>query len=301
MNRQRRLLRRLPFALVLVLATIACGARETAYDGPLLRLATAGNVVGALATAVRDDHIAIAWFEAIGPDTAVFVSRSLDGGNSFSIGLRVSPPGERTMHRVDEAPGVELILDPDGFAQPFLAWTRTFADSSAIVWSYTKDGTAYSKPAVIPGSAGRGARALRALVRDSTDRVFATWDAQDSREATGTNAAWRGSTDGGVPARQLDGTAASHGLADPSRPQTLRVGIADGSLLRVWSDSTSAPGTLRVQRMHVDSSGGSELASPIVTLGAGAGPVLAFPGTGPVLIWISHRATGREINVIPLR
>ncbi|MDQ8165117.1 MAG: hypothetical protein P3A28_05090 [Gemmatimonadota bacterium] len=305
MESENRLLLRRRLAhwpvIAAVLAFIACSEHDTAYAGPRLRLATAGKVVGAFATAVRGNQVAIAWFETAGFDTAVFVSRSIDGGSSFSAELRVSPPGERTMHRSDEAPQVELILDPDGFAQPFLAWSRAAGGSSEIVWSYTVDGTTYSKPATIPGSAGRGTRTLITLARDSADRVFATWEVSGASEASRAAAMWQASTDGMFPARRLHAKAASPALAEPPERSSRGARLADGSWVGVWTDSSRAPGTLRLHRSGVGTSKGSERASPDVALGNGTGPIVAFPGTGPILIWISHRDTGREINVIPLR
>ncbi len=277
--------------IALVLAVVACAERATQYDGPLLRLATGGNVIGTFSTAVRDDHIAVAWFTTVGIDTAVFVSRSIDGGNSFSTEQRISPPGERTMQHPKGAPRVELILDPDGFAQPFLAWTRAFADSSEVVWSSTLDGTTYSKPAVIPGGAGRGARTLLALERDSTDRVVATWSIAPAGTATSPINVWRGSTDGTIPAREFHLAVARFGSAP------LAAQASDGRRFRIWTDSGVAPHTVKMQQ----TAAAADTFGETITLGTGSWPTIAAPSTGPVLIWISDRAGQREINVIRLR
>ncbi|MBM4193929.1 MAG: hypothetical protein FJ202_06050 [Gemmatimonadetes bacterium] len=285
------------------LAAVSCRGAVTAeqdmYDGPLLRMAMETGVVGRFATAVRDDHLAVAWFGVERADTAVFVSRSLDGGNSFSAALRVSPVGEPTPADLENGPRVELILDPDGFAQPFLAWTRARGDAAAIVWSYTIDGTTYSAPAAVRGSSGRGRPTLHVIARDTGERVVAMWSipgngAEQPREY------WLGSTAGQIAAKAFgDSMAAALAIAQLASQAAAPPAVSDVPVL-VWTDSTHSPPSVMMQPDRTGGGVGSERTSA-VSLGPGAYPVVARPSPGPVIVWVSGRSPAGEINVIRVR
>lgn len=284
------------------------GDNPDTYRGPLLRMAIGTGVIGRPSTAVRDDHVAVAWFGLAGADTVVFVARSLDGGQSFSAELRASPVGEPTPADLSNGPRVELILDPDGFAQPFVAWSRSGGGSTAIVWTYTKDGTAFSAPAVVPGSVTNLRQRLVALARDSSDRTFALWT-QGSAPALETEvtcvaatAAVAGRLAVAVPCRTGDTESAIN-----ARINTVR-GVANSSTGRTgvaWIAPPSAGDRADAADAGSGGGGGTMLhwtksdSGPSFTMPEpGSHPILAAPASAAVLLWVSHRTTGREINVV---
>jgi hypothetical protein len=162
----------------------ACGGGDRPYAGPLLQHGVADRANDNVSLTARDNMVALAWSTSADAGMNVYAAVSLDGGKSFGAPLRVNADDGGARVSGEQPPRAVLIPDPDGFPQPFVVWTRKEPGGTRIVWSYTKDGTTFSAPAVVPGADGAGNRGWESLALDASDHPLLVW--LDHRETAAT-------------------------------------------------------------------------------------------------------------------
>jgi hypothetical protein len=278
--------------LAALLLSAFAGCRGTPrYSGPSLHLVEEPSTIPAVAASAFDAHIVIAWKTAApGAGMAVRYARSVDGGMSFS------PPAtaavDSSAPAPADAPRPALLRDPDGFPQPFLAWQRSTADghAGALAWTYTIDGTTFSRPSVLPGADAAAGDVHLALARGTTERVITAWirpAAAPGRSAT----VMVGSNDGRLPAFIIGADA-----CPDAAPALIAVG--DTVVVGWWVRGAEI-------RLARSTDGGRNFSQAVAApAGPAAGPcpaatpALAIDSTGTVHVaWTSGNAPRAVLHV----